>query len=212
MARTTHEKPPQAKAQDEPDEQDERRYLEELLACRGVEEELILRSRFGFMAFHGGSLERETDRIAAVAAEAAGASLYVVRQPPYLRWHIPSTRFVPDQSRKLRAFFDQIDIVMTVHGFRKKGFAQHVMLGGGNRRLARHVAATMRRALPSYVFEHDLNRIPKPIRGLRAENPVNLPRYRGVQVELPPMIRVGPQADQLAGGLAQAAMTFCSEH
>jgi hypothetical protein len=34
-----------------------RRYLEELLACRGVEGELVLRSRFGFMAFHGGSLE-----------------------------------------------------------------------------------------------------------------------------------------------------------
>jgi phage replication-related protein YjqB (UPF0714/DUF867 family) len=191
-------------------EHDERRYLEELLACRGVQEELILRSQFGFMAFHGGSLERETDRIAVVAAEAAGASLYVVRQPPYLRWHIPSTLFVPDQSNKLCAFFEQVDIVMTVHGFRRKGFGRHVMLGGRNRRLARHIAATMRSALPGYVFEHDLSRIPKPIRGLRAENPVNLAPHGGVQVELPPMIRVGPEADRLAAGLARAAITFRS--
>jgi len=40
-----------------------RRYLEELLACPGVEEELILRSRIGFMAFHGGGLEEHADTI-----------------------------------------------------------------------------------------------------------------------------------------------------
>ena len=56
---------------------------------------LELRSRFGLMAFHGGNLERGTDVIAAAAAERAGASLYAVRQPPGLRWHMPSVAVRP---------------------------------------------------------------------------------------------------------------------
>ena len=36
----------------------------ELLAMPGVEEQLELRSRFGFMAYHGGALEEMTDVIA----------------------------------------------------------------------------------------------------------------------------------------------------
>lgn len=200
-----------------------RRYLEELLACRGVEEEVLLRSRFGFMAFHGGSLEQHTDTIASAAAEAAQASLYVVRQPPNLRWHIPSTLFRPEESPKLHAFLNGVDVVLTIHGFRRKAFPQHVLLGGRNRRLARHVAATLQPMLPNYVIEHELERIPEPIRGLRADNPVNLPRFGGVQVELPPAIRgghsflrgeqatlVGHASDpeRLVAGLAEVARTF----
>ncbi len=39
-----------------------------LLSHPGVSEELVMRSRFCFMAFHGGSLERETEVIAMSAA------------------------------------------------------------------------------------------------------------------------------------------------
>ena len=41
--------------------------LSELLASPGVREESVLRSRFGFMAFHGGALEEMTDVIAALS-------------------------------------------------------------------------------------------------------------------------------------------------
>ena len=44
--------------------------FDELLAHPGVEESVELRSRFGFMAFHGGSLELGTDQIARAAARA----------------------------------------------------------------------------------------------------------------------------------------------
>jgi phage replication-related protein YjqB (UPF0714/DUF867 family) len=49
----------------------------ELLAHDGVEEEeeVTLRSTFGFMAFHGGNLEEGTDGIAAAAARADGQGL-----------------------------------------------------------------------------------------------------------------------------------------
>ena len=53
----------------------------DLLAAPGVEEIMILRGQFGFMAYHGGALEAMTDVIAAAAAERAGASLYAVVQP-----------------------------------------------------------------------------------------------------------------------------------
>ena len=75
--------------------------LAELLAHDGVVEELALRSTVGFLALHGGSLERETDPIAREAAEAVGASLYTLSQPDDLRWHIPSVRMDPADSPAL---------------------------------------------------------------------------------------------------------------
>ena len=65
------------------------------LAEPGVVERLELRSPFGFMAFHGGALERQTDRIASAAADAAGASLYVVAHPEPDPPHFPSTEVQP---------------------------------------------------------------------------------------------------------------------
>jgi phage replication-related protein YjqB (UPF0714/DUF867 family) len=183
-----------------------RRYLEELLACRGVEEDLALRSWFGFMAFHGGSLETQTDAIAAEAAEKSEASFYAVRQPPNLRWHIPSSLFRADESPKLQAFFERVDVVVTVHGFRRKAFPRHVMLGGRNRALAAHLAEALRPTLPGAVIVDDLSKIPKPIRGVHPDNPVNLPRLNGVQVELSPMVRTEPLT--LIDALARAARTF----
>ena len=46
----------------------------QLLAHPGVDEVCELRGTFGFMAYHGGSLEVATDVIARRAAEASGAS------------------------------------------------------------------------------------------------------------------------------------------
>jgi len=208
----------------------DRCYLEELLACPGVEEQVILRSRFGFMAFHGGSLEPYTDTIAMASAAACDASVYVVRQPPDLRWHIPSTRYRPEESTKLAAFFDHVDVVITVHGYRRKAFPRHVLLGGRNRRLARHVAAHLRPRLRGYVVEDELENIPEAIRGVRGDNPVNVPVHEGVQVELPHEIRGGhsfwltPRAKQgaldgqssdperLVAGLAESASCFQAPH
>ena len=88
----------------------------ELLAHPGVEEVCVLRSTFGLMAFHGGNLEVGTDLIAEQVAEQSGASLYAVRQPSDLRWHIPSTAVQPSESPALARFFDHVDVVVAVHG------------------------------------------------------------------------------------------------
>jgi phage replication-related protein YjqB (UPF0714/DUF867 family) len=161
----------------------------ELLAHPGVEEVCELRSSFGFMAYHGGSLEETTDVIAGRAAALCGASYYGVLQPADLQWHIPSTKFVPEESPALQSFFDHVDIVITVHGFGRHGMFTSLLLGGQNRVLAGHVSGHLRSALPAYEIVTDLDMIPVELRGQHSNNPVNVPQHRGVQIELPPRVR-----------------------
>ena len=117
----------------------------ELLAHPGVEEVVELRGPFGFMAYHGGSLEEATDVIARAAAEASGASYYGVHQPADLQWHIPSTLIDPAESSALAAFLDHVDEVITVHGYGRDGWWARLLVGGGNRPLAEHLGDHLRR-------------------------------------------------------------------
>jgi phage replication-related protein YjqB (UPF0714/DUF867 family) len=165
----------------------------ELLAHPGVTEELALGSRFGVMAFHGGSLERMTEVIARRVAVASGASLYVVAQPEDLRWHLPSREFDPAHSVRLRSFLDHVDVAVAIHGYGRPSMFTTVLLGGSNRALAARVAKAARPLLPEYTLVDDLEDIPAELRGLHPDNPVNLVREGGVQLELPPHIRgLGP--------------------
>ena len=162
----------------------------ELLEHEGVEEDLELRSSFGLMAFHGGNLEEGTDAIAAAVAEQAGASLYAVRQPVGLRWHLPSVEIGPADSRALAEFLDHVDVAIAVHGYFRQGWFTTVLLGGQHRVLAAHVGAHLRTAMPDdYRVIDDLEQIPTELRGVHRSNPVNLPRHGGVQLELPPRTR-----------------------
>ncbi len=97
----------------------------ELLEHDGVEEDLELRSPFGLMAFHGGNLEEGTDTIAAAVAEQAGASLYAVRQPIGLRWHLPSVEIGPADSPALASFLEHVDVAIAVHGYYRAGMVHH---------------------------------------------------------------------------------------
>jgi phage replication-related protein YjqB (UPF0714/DUF867 family) len=171
----------------------------ELLAQPGVREVVELRSRFGFMAFHGGSLEKVTDEIAAAAASAAGASLYSVIQPPDLRWHVPSDAVDPAASPALQSFIEHVDTAVAVHGFGRPSMFTTILLGGGNRKLAAAVAVALRGALPDYTVVDDLDLVPVELRGLHPSNPINRLRTSGVQLELPPRVRgLGPYWDDPA--------------
>ena len=105
----------------------------------GSRRSCALRSSFGFMAFHGGSLEQMTDDIAVAAAELGGASVYAVVQPPGFRWHLPSTQIDPAHSAALTAFLDHVDVAVAVHGFGRQDMFTTLLLGGQNRELGRHV-------------------------------------------------------------------------
>jgi phage replication-related protein YjqB (UPF0714/DUF867 family) len=197
--------------------------LEELLGRADVDEEVTLRSRFGFMAYHGGSLERATEVVARAAADAAGASYYGVVQHADEPVHVASALIAPSASPSLASFLDHVEVVITVHGYGRDGRLRDVLLGGRNRALAGHVAAIGRRWLPDYTFHTDLDVIPRELAGQHPKNPVNRPRDRGVQIELPALLRwhhaergwsdhhpVGraPQLDALIGALAQAARSW----
>ena len=161
----------------------------DLLATPGVVEQCELRSTFGIMAYHGGSLEETTDVVARAVAERTGASYYAVLQPPDLNWHIPSHKFTPAESPRLATFMDHVDIVITIHGFGRRGLFTSLLIGGQHRALADHIGGHLRAHLPAYDVVTDLDRIPRELRGLHATNPVNVPRQRGVQIELPPRVR-----------------------
>ena len=163
--------------------------LEKLLAHPGVREVCELRSRFGFMAFHGGSLEEMTDVIAAAAAERSGASYYGVLQPDDLQWHIPSHKVSPAASPALASFVEHVDVVVTVHGYGRQGLFTSLLLGGRNRDLAQHVGSHLQAHLPAYDIRTQLDSIPIDLRGQHQDNPVNLPPNQGVQIELPPRVR-----------------------
>ncbi len=197
--------------------------LDQLLDRADVAEELTLRSRFGFMAYHGGTLEKATDPIAREAAARAGASFYAVIQEDQDPTHIASTQVAPEHSDALRRFLEHVDVVVTVHGYGREHLFHSVLLGGQNRALAHHIAAHARFALPRFRFEAELRDIPRELAGQHRHNPVNRPREAGVQVELPPTIRwhydewgwsdhgeVGraPQVDTLISCLASAARSW----
>jgi phage replication-related protein YjqB (UPF0714/DUF867 family) len=167
----------------------------ELLATPGVHEESVLRSTFGFMAFHGGNLERVTDDIARTAAERSNSSYYGVVQDYPLREHLPSIEVSPRSSPVLATFVAHVDIVIAIHGYGRDGLWTTILAGGTNRALAGVVTKALAPMLGSYTIVDDLEAIPKELRGMHPQNPVNLPRFGGVQLELPPRIRgLTPQA------------------
>ena len=192
-----------------------------LLAQPGVEEVSELRGRIGFMAYHGGALEAMTDVIARRAAQQSGASCYSVIQPSGMRDHLASIEVRPAESAALAQFVEHVDIVITVHGYGRRGLFGSLLLGGANRAFAEHVGASLERSLPAYDIRTDIDSIPTALRGLHPANPVNLPRQGGVQIELPPRVRgssplwwdwegpgLTPHTEALIDGLAHAATSW----
>lgn len=160
-----------------------------LLAEPGVEEVLELRSTFGFLAFHGGGLEEMTDVVAAAAAARAGASYYGVLHPPGWSDHLASTQVRPEGSALLTRFLDHVEVAVAVHGYGRVDRWTTLLAGGTNRALADHLGVHLRRALAGYEVCTDLDDMPRELRGIHPDNPVNRPLLGGVQLELPPRVR-----------------------
>lgn len=161
--------------------------LSALLSEPGLSEISQLRSRFGFLAIHGGGLEKMTDVIAERAADAAGASVYVLRHPDRYPHHLPSSRFDPGESPRLAEFLDHVDVAVSLHGYGRIGRGTQLLAGGRNRELADHLARHLE--LPGYQVVTDLDAIPAELRGLHPDNPVNRVRGGGAQLELSIRVR-----------------------
>jgi phage replication-related protein YjqB (UPF0714/DUF867 family) len=191
--------------------------LRELLALPGVKEECILRSEVGIMALHGGAQDRGTDLIARQVAERSGSSYYAIIQTG-VRVHLTSRHHDPDHSPLLRRFLNHVEIAISVHGFGRDGFElwldgalrpvfslygpplrgtqtgplRGIILGGRNPELLGVARAVFAAHLDAYQVADERLRL-----GFHAQNPVNLPRQHGVQIELPPGLRgIGPLGER----------------
>ncbi len=193
--------------------------LSQLLAEPGVFEHSRLRSRFGFLAIHGGGLEQMTDVIAERAADSADASVYVVRHPDGYSHHLPSAKYLAVHSPRLAEFLDHVDVAVSLHGYGRIGRSTQLLAGGLNRPLAAHVGNHV--SVPGYQVVTDLGAIPAELRGLHPDNPVNRVRGGGTQLELPPRVRgisprshlpsdngLAPATSRLVQGLVAAARTW----
>ncbi|CAM3113212.1 replication protein [Mycobacterium intermedium] len=193
--------------------------LSALLNEPGVIESSYVRSRFGFLAIHGGGLEQMTDVIAERAAEAADASVYLLRHPDRYPHHLPSARFDPAESERLAEFLDHVDVVVSLHGYGRIGRSTQLLAGGRNRTLAAHLRRHLQ--LPGYQVVTDLDAIPLELRGLHPDNPVNRVRGGGTQLELSVRVRglsprsplpgedgLSPPTSALVRGLVAAARSW----
>ncbi len=193
--------------------------LSELLADPSVREESTLRSRFGFMAIHGGGLEQMTDVIAERAADAAGASVYLLRHPADYPHHLPSARYRAEESERLAEFLTHVEVVVSLHGYGRIGRSTQLLAGGGNRALAGHIAGHF--DVPGYNVVTDLDAMPRELRGLHPDNPVNRARDGGTQLELSSRLRgisprsvpadedgLSPPTSALIRGLVAAAHSW----
>src|SRR5262249_5814317 len=171
----------------------------ELLARPDVVEELTVRSHpVGFLALHGG-LEPGTAEVARAAADRAGASCYAVLQPRDLRQHVPSVAADPAGAPRLAAFLAGVRMVVSVHGYwsRREELGHAILVGGARRDLVALASARLRAALPAVTVLDDPLDLPPDLRGLDPRNPVNRAVGGGVQLELPPRVRVmGRMADR----------------
>ncbi len=156
------------------------------------------------MAFHGG-LEAGTAEMAEEAAAGGGASLYMVRQPSDLRWHVPSHSVDPAGSDHLHRWLTHVRVAVALHGYGRIRQPGRILLGGRNRALAAQLAESLTLRLPHLTVVTDLDDIPRELRGLHPANPVNRPSQGGVQVELPPRAR-DRRLDPAAPGLVVEAL------
>jgi hypothetical protein len=76
---------------------------------------------------------------------------------------------------------------ISLHGYGRLGRSTQLLAGGRNRALAAHVAEHV--AVPGYHVITDLDTIPRELRGLHPDNPVNRVRGGGAQLELSPRVR-----------------------
>ena len=180
----------------------------QLLAHPDVTTTVVLASEVGLLAYHGG-LETGTFEIATAAARRTGASLYAVRQPETLRWHVPSVEVDPAVDPGLASFLSRVRIALSIHGYRRRDRPWDILLGGQNRSLAAAVADALRDAFDGVILVEgvtgvgdalnevrvvdQLAAIPPSLRGLHPANPVNLPAGGGVQIELPYRLRRSPE-------------------
>jgi phage replication-related protein YjqB (UPF0714/DUF867 family) len=97
---------------------------------------------------------------------------------------------------------------VSLHGYGRIGRSTQLLAGGRNRELAEHLARHV--DVPGYQVVTDLDAIPRELRGMHPDNPVNRVRGGGTQLELTPRVRGISPRSGLPGddGLTPATSTL----
>lgn len=163
--------------------------LAELISHRDVVEYSIVQGKLGVMAIHGGNIERGTEQIAHYVATHSDSSLYVISpRTPKRDWsfHISSNKVNVRESEKLLQFFNHVSTVITIHGHVMK--KDVICVGGLNDFLRKKVVETLGEDFDVVDATEDGG----VYRNFSARNPrniANLPRQKGVQMEIPLSLR-----------------------
>ena len=109
---------------------------------------------------------------------------------------------------------------MSLHGYGRVGRSTH-LLAGGRQPGTRRVIWPRTSTVPGYQVVTDLDAIPRELRGLHPDNPVNRVRGGGAQLELSARVRgisprsglpgddgLAPATSALVQGLAAAARSW----
>jgi phage replication-related protein YjqB (UPF0714/DUF867 family) len=163
--------------------------LAELITHKGILEYSILQGKVGVMAIHGGNIERGTEQIAYYVAHHSHSSLYVISPRTSKRdwkFHISSNKINPKESEKLTEFLDHVHTAVSIHGHVIK--RNVICVGGLNHVLRRRVVESLKADfdVTDAVEEGGI------CRNLSARNPknvVNLPKGKGIQIEVPLWMR-----------------------
>jgi phage replication-related protein YjqB (UPF0714/DUF867 family) len=163
--------------------------LADLINYKDVLEYSILQGKIGIMAIHGGNIERGTEQIAYYVAQQSNSSLYVISPRTKKRdwkFHISSNKINPKDSETLSQFLDHVTTAVSIHGHVIK--KNIICVGGLNHVLRRKVVQSLREdfEVTDAVEEGGI------CRNLSARNPrnvVNLPKEKGVQIEIPLILR-----------------------
>src|SRR5258708_4330902 len=136
---------------------------------------------------HGVGWQVTAGAIAERAAEAVGASVYVIRHPDHYPHHLPSALSRAKESEQLAEFLDHVEVAVSLHGYGRIGRSTQLLAGGRNRALADHLSHHVN--LPGYQGVTDLDAIPLQLGGLHPANPRNPARAGGTHLELSPRVR-----------------------
>jgi phage replication-related protein YjqB (UPF0714/DUF867 family) len=143
----------------------------------------------------------------------------MLRHPDHYPHHLSSALFDPAESERLAEFLDHVDVAVSLHGYGRIGRSTQLLAGGRNRALAAHLARHVQ--VPGYQVVTDLDAIPRELRGMHRDNPVNRVRNGGTQLELSVRVRglsprsplpgddgLSPVTTALVQGLATAALSW----
>ena len=155
-----------------------------------IREYACVRGPVAVFALHGGGIEPGTEQVARYLAENTDATVYIFsgrRGSANRKLRIPSYRSLRKGSRLLAEVLARVRVAISIHGHGRP--TPDIYLGGSNDRLIERTHDLLEAHLPKYRVVSDPSSMERAYRANDSRNIVNVPRFGGVQLELPASLR-----------------------